>query len=134
MKKLLILLVVFVLTLPVLACAESTAPTVQPIDLTPIFQALIGLLAAVVTVKVIPWIKAKTTAEQQQKMLAAAKTAVYAAEQMLGPGFGKNKLEQVRVWLIAQGYDVNSQSIISAIEAAVQQLSLAQTKPPDAAA
>ena len=30
------------------------------IDLTPIFQAIIALLAALVTYKLVPWIKART--------------------------------------------------------------------------
>ena len=35
------------------------------IDLTTIINAIIALLAALVTYRLIPWIKARTTAEQQ---------------------------------------------------------------------
>jgi LysR family transcriptional repressor of citA len=52
------------------------------IDLTPIINAVIALIAAIISVKVIPWIKAKTTNEQQAMMRAAVKTAVFAAEQL----------------------------------------------------
>ena len=41
------------------------------IDLTPIFQAVLALLAALITYKLIPWIKARTTNEQQARIDAA---------------------------------------------------------------
>ena len=44
------------------------------IDLTPIFEAILALLAALVTYKLIPWIKARTTAEQQSLLAATVKT------------------------------------------------------------
>lgn len=43
------------------------------IDLTPILQALIALLAGWITLRVIPWIKAKTNAQQQAYLLSTAK-------------------------------------------------------------
>ena len=49
------------------------------VDLTPIFQAVIALLAALVTYKLIPWIKSKTDKNKQDNIAAAAKIAVYAA-------------------------------------------------------
>lgn len=85
------------------------------IDLTPIIQALIGLLATIVTVKVIPWIKAKTTNEQQAMLRAAVKTAVFAAEQLYGAGNGENKLEYVCEMLRNQGYEVDRVKIEAAV-------------------
>ena len=58
--------------------------TTFAIDLTPIFQAIIALLAALVTYKLIPWIKSKTTESQQKNMRALVKVLVYAAEQLYG--------------------------------------------------
>ena len=46
------------------------------IDLTPIFQAVVALLAAIITFRVIPWIKARTNEKQQANLLAAARSAV----------------------------------------------------------
>lgn len=86
------------------------------IDLTPIIQAIIGLLAAIITVKVIPWIKAKTTNEQQIMLEAAIRTAVFAAEQIYGAGKGKEKLTYAQTYLAKHGYKVD----IDDIEAAVQ--------------
>lgn len=86
------------------------------IDLTPILQAIIGLLAAIITAKVIPWIKAKTTNEQQNMIEAAVRTAVFAAEQIYGAGKGREKLEYAKEYLAKHGYNVD----MDEIEAAVQ--------------
>ena len=40
------------------------------IDLTDIIQAIIALLAALVTYKLVPWIRNRTTAEQQALLSA----------------------------------------------------------------
>lgn len=87
------------------------------IDLTPIFQAVIALLAALVTYKLIPWIRSKTTQSQQEMMRAMVKTFVFAAEQIYGAGKGKEKLEYVKGALQEAGFDVN----LDEIEAAVSQ-------------
>lgn len=77
------------------------------INLTPILQALIGLLAALITYKLIPWIKSKTTAQQRQNMAALIRVLVFAAEQLYGSGHGEEKLEYVCEKLREQGYEVN---------------------------
>ena len=76
------------------------------IDLTPFFQALIGLLAAAITCLVIPWIHARTTEAQQANLKAVIRVLVYAAEQMFGGGAGEQKLNFVREQLQERGYDV----------------------------
>jgi type II secretory pathway pseudopilin PulG len=92
------------------------------IDLTPIFQAIIALLAALVTYKLIPWIKSKTTQEQQKSLLATVNILVFAAEQLYGAGKGPEKLQYVKDKLGERGYDID----IEAIEAAVKDLNLQQ--------
>ena len=87
------------------------------IDLTPFFQALIGLLAAAITCFVIPWIHARTTEAQQKNLKAVVRVLVYAAEQMFGGGAGEQKLNFVREQLQERGYDVD----LEAIEAAVRE-------------
>ena len=88
------------------------------INLTPIFQALIGLLAALITYKLIPWIKAHTTQKQQAILDAAKQTAIFAAEQIYGAGEGERKLDYAISWLQGHGYDVGR----AEIEAAVYEL------------
>ena len=86
------------------------------IDLTPIINAVILLLASLITAKVIPWIKAKTTNEQQQMLRATIKTLVYAAEQVYGAGNGENKLGYVIAHLEAKGYTVDPSEIEAAVK------------------
>jgi predicted Kef-type K+ transport protein len=131
MKKFLIALMLFMILLPTVAMATTTtAEATVKIDLTALLVALLNIIVMVVARYAVPWIKTKTTESQQQKMLSAVNVAVYAAEQMIGAGFGKDKLEQVKQWLLEQGFDIDSTAVITAIEAAVQQLTLEQTKPP----
>lgn len=88
------------------------------IDLTTIINAIIALLAALVTYRVIPWIKAKTTNEQQAYMRALVKAGVYAAEQIYNTdGMGAKKMEYVKQFLNGYGFDVN----VAEIEAAVSE-------------
>ena len=48
-------------------------------DLTPIFNAVIALLAALVTAFVIPWLKRKTSAQEREDLLRWVEIAVAAA-------------------------------------------------------
>ena len=52
------------------------------IDFTALIEALIGVLATLITYKLIPWIIANTNAKQQLILKTVADTAVYAAEQL----------------------------------------------------
>lgn len=85
------------------------------IDLTPLFQALITLLGAIITYKLIPWIKARTTNEQQNMLRATIRTLVYAAEQIYGAGKGREKLDYVVAQLAAKGYTVDRAEIEAAV-------------------
>lgn len=85
------------------------------IDLTPIINAIIALIAAIIAHKVIPWIKARTTNEQQAMMRATVKTLVFAAEQIYGAGHGGHKLEYVCEMLHNKGYDVDRYEIEAAV-------------------
>lgn len=88
------------------------------IDLTPVLQAIIALLAAIVTYKIVPWIKSRTDAQQQANIQAMVRIGVYAAEQIYGAGKGAQKMEHVKKWLESQGFTVD----IEAIEAAVGEM------------
>lgn len=88
------------------------------INLTPLINAIICVLAAIVTYRLIPLIKANTTNEQQKQLRAAVKVAVYAAEQIYGAGHGEEKLNDALKWLKLQGFDVDR----TEIEAAVYEL------------
>lgn len=85
------------------------------IDLTPIINAIIMLLAAIITYKVLPWIKAKTTNEQQAMLRATIKTLVFAAEQTWGAGHGPEKLDFVIEQLRFKGFTVDRVEIEAAV-------------------
>lgn len=87
------------------------------INLTPIVEAIIALLAALITYKLIPWIKAHTNAAQYANLMAVTKTLVFAAEQIYGANRGDEKFRYVKEQLLQRGYDVDT----DAIEAAVAQ-------------
>lgn len=94
------------------------------IDLTDIIQAVIALIVALITYKVIPWLKARTTESQQAILMATVRTLVYAAEQLYGAGKGKEKFTYVRQKLQEKGFDVD----VDAIEAAVKEITIEITK------
>ncbi len=85
------------------------------IDLTPVLQALIGLLATIITVKVIPWIKSKTTEQQQILLFSTIQILVNAAEQMYGAGKGPEKMAYVKTELEKRGFTVDTAAIESAV-------------------
>lgn len=127
----LLVMVAMVMAFPIFALAEEIpvvdTPTVKAvIDLTFIVEAILALLATLITVKLIPYIKSKTTAEQQAKIQAAINTAVYAAEQLFGAGRGEEKLDWALKNLESQGIKIDSAAVRAGIEAAVKALSLVE--------
>ena len=123
MKKVLMILVSLMLVIIAsVSLAEGAAAYIEApdIDLTPIFQAVLGFLAALITHKLIPWIQARTSAQQQEMLRAAVLVAVYAAEQLYGAGAGKEKLMYVKGQLAKKGYKVD----LDEIEAAVRELTV----------
>ena len=86
------------------------------IDLTPLIEALLGLLAALITFKLLPWLKLRLNAQQQELLQATTRTLVYAAEQLFGAGTGAKKLQYVQDELEKRGFSVD----IAVVEAAVK--------------
>ena len=93
-------------------------------DITPIVEAVAAVLCAVVTCVLVPYIKSKTTTEQQKEINAWVKIAVAAAEQIYtGSGRGEEKKAYVLEWLRAHGDTVDDEKLDAMIEAAVYELS-----------
>lgn len=92
-------------------------------DITLIINAVIALVATIITVFVIPWIKSKTTEKDKENIIAWVKIAVAAAEQIFrGSGRGREKKNYVLKFLKDKGFTLDEASINAAIEAAVKQL------------
>ena len=93
------------------------------IDLTPIANSLIALLAAVVSVFLSPWLRRNTTAADREEILGWVELAVQAAEQLYqGAGRGEEKKQYVLDFLEEKGYQLDSAALDVAIESAVLSL------------
>ena len=97
------------------ARAESAAGS---IDLTPLLEAVASLALSMITAFLIPWIRARYSAEQRRRISAAVEIAVCAAEQIFGAGAGEKKLE----WAIGQLEEKGFHADLAAIEAEVLKL------------
>lgn len=93
------------------------------IDLTALVQAVIALIAALITAFVIPWLKRKVSAEKLAEVSTWVEIAVNAAEQIYaGTGRGAEKKAYVLEFLSQKGYTVDMAAIENMIEAAVHKL------------
>lgn len=94
------------------------------IDLTAICEAIIALLAAVITAVIIPWIKKRTTAEEREQIEAWVRIAVLAAEQLWkgSEKAGDEKKEYVLEFLAGKGFAIDSNALDAMIEAEVLKL------------
>ena len=98
-------------------------------DITPIISVCIMLLSALLTAIIIPWIKKKTTAEQQAQLAMWVRIFVSAAEQLFtGGGRGEEKLAYVADMLRDRGYTIDANDttdeLRAMIEAAVGQINI----------
>ena len=92
-------------------------------NITPIFKAVVGLLATIITFVIVPYIKSKTTATQQKEINDWIKIAVAAAEQIYkGVGRGEEKKQYALAYLAKHGIKLDNATIDAMIEAAVYAL------------
>ena len=93
------------------------------IDFTPVLEAVATLAVALITTFVVPYIKSKTTKEQQTQLNEWVRIAVSAAEQVYeGPGKGDQKKAHVLTWLAGHGIAIDEDKLDAMIEAAVYEL------------
>lgn len=93
------------------------------IDITTILCGLLTVGWGILIAVVVPAIKRKTTAVQQEEINYWVKVAVMAAEQLYkGSGMGKQKKQAVLDFLKEHGYVVDEMAIDALIESAVFQL------------
>lgn len=90
------------------------------IDLTPIMEAIIALVVAVITAFVIPWLKGKIDTDKLEQIKLWVTVAVEAAEQLYnGTGRGEEKKAYVVKFLQEKGFTLDPDSLDKLIEAAV---------------
>lgn len=91
------------------------------INLTPLINAFIAVLAAFLVAYVIPWIKAKTTAKQREDLLVWVDIAVAAAQQLYYQQDGQKRLTYALDLLECKGFEIDD-TVVDAVEAAVLKL------------
>ena len=97
------------------------------IDLTPIANAVISLMAIIITVILIPLIRSKLTEGQYNRLQTYIRTGVAAAEQLYkGSGRGGEKKSFVLRYLNERGFTYDPNVLNTMIEAAVKELTIAQ--------
>ena len=92
------------------------------IDLTPLFQSLIILIGAIITTFVVPWIKSKTTKEQQEAMQMWVSIGVNAAEKLYGAGHGNDKLAYVVRLLQDKGFTLDVETLEAVVNAEIKRM------------
>ena len=92
------------------------------IDLTPLINVLVALIAALALRYILPWVSANTTAKQRENLVKWAEIAVAAAQQMFYQQNGTERLEYALDLMESRGFDIDDAAVRDAIEAAVLKL------------
>ena len=96
---------------------------IMTIDLTPIVEAIIALLAAVITAYALPWLKAKLGNEKFNQLSSWAAVAVQAAEEIFAYSeAGAEKKAYVTQFISEIGLKPDNESLDKLIEAEVYKL------------
>ena len=85
------------------------------IDITEIVQALLALLAAIITAYVIPWIRKKIGNEKLEQLRSWCTIAVQAAEQLKSTGIITDKKQYVLDYLASKGFTVDDALVESTV-------------------
>lgn len=97
------------------------------IDLTPVMNAVVSLVALLITTFLIPWIKKKTTNETLYEMQKWCSIAVSAAEMIYTEsGLGAKKKEFVKEFLTSKGYSLDVDELDALIESCVHGMKLVE--------
>ena len=92
------------------------------LDITAILQALITLVALLISAFVIPWLRKKIGAEKMSEFLKWVDIAVRAAEQLYDSAMTVEKKQYVLSFLDSKGVKFTAAEVDAAIEAAVIKL------------
>lgn len=94
------------------------------IDYTQIIQAILALMATLITTFLIPYINKKLSAEKVEELQKWVEIAVHAAEQLYGSKTGQQKKDYVISLLNSKGIKFDVDDIEAMIEAEVQKLTV----------
>jgi LL-H family phage holin len=92
-------------------------------DYTLLFEGVLTILFALITMYFIPWLKTKVSAEELADIIKWVKIAVQAAEMIYNEsGMGEAKKAYVKTFLEDKGIKYDERQIDSLIESAVMEL------------
>lgn len=92
------------------------------VDITPIVEAVIGVVVAICSVFVIPWLKSKVSAEKMETYKVWVEIGVAAAEQLYKAADGAQKKLYVQSFLFDKGIKLDEYDLDNLIESAVLKL------------
>lgn len=107
------LLCLLLLLVAAFACAEeaNSKAAYAGLNITPIFEVLLSAVTIIITRKLLPWLKANTTAEKYRTLATLVDCAVYSAEQLYGAKHGDEKLSYAVEWLKARGVYIDEEDM-----------------------
>lgn len=91
-------------------------------NLTTIVEVILALAVAIITVFVLPWLSANTTAREREDLLSWVDIAVAAAQQLYHQCSGEQRLDYALALLEEKGFDIDDGAVADAVEAAVLKL------------
>ena len=98
----------------------------KSIDITPIIEALIGLVSLIITGFLIPYLKQKLSNEKRERLRSWVGIAVAAAEQLMKNKSGLEKKEYVVSFLLSKGLVFDIDEVTAMIESEVYKLGAKQ--------
>ena len=124
MKRIFAIVLCLMLLVMPAAMAEEAAAQGVVVDLTGVITAtmmlVFDLVLAWIAKSVMPavkgWLDERTTESQQKRLYDVIEKLVEAAEQVIGRGFGNEKLEYVMNELRRRGYNVDTDMIEAAVK------------------
>ncbi len=100
-------------------------------DLTNIIECVIGIISALISAFLIPYIKNSLNETKRSRLIYWTEIAVKAAEQLYGSKTGKQKKEYVTAFLLSKGIVVDIDEVTALIESEVYKLTKAGEKAMD---
>ena len=98
----------------------------KSIDITPIIEALIGLVSLIITGFLIPFLKQRLSNEKRERLRSWISIAVAAAEQLMKNKSGIEKKEYVVSFLLSKGLVSDIDEVTAMIESEVYKLGAKQ--------
>lgn len=98
------------------------------LDFTPLLQAVITLVAAAISVFLVPWLREKFGHEKLAKAKDWVEIAVLAAEKLYGAGNGDAKLEYAENFLAEHKIKLDFDTLKAMVDAEIKKMEQSEKK------